>query len=104
MHDMALPVSFRWDEAFVKRIDEARGDVPRSVFVRRAVERALGGTVKDSSGVDRAEPPAPAQQLGPLPAAIPQQRYRPQPGPDVRNIRSSQQARASVRPIPKRSL
>jgi hypothetical protein len=42
---MALPVSFRWDEGFVKRIDEARGDVPRSVWVRRAVEEKLGRSV-----------------------------------------------------------
>jgi hypothetical protein len=42
MHYMAQPLSFRWDEEFVARIDLVRGDVPRSVFVRRAVEVALG--------------------------------------------------------------
>lgn len=42
MHYMAVPVSFRWDEDFVRRIDAARGDVPRSVFVRRAVEAVIG--------------------------------------------------------------
>jgi hypothetical protein len=35
------PLSFRWDPEFVARIDDARGDVPRSKFVRRAVERVL---------------------------------------------------------------
>jgi hypothetical protein len=37
------PLSFRWDPEFVARIDDARGDVPRSKFVRRAVEAALAG-------------------------------------------------------------
>jgi hypothetical protein len=35
---MAKPLSFRWDEDFVARIDEIRGDVPRSTWVQRAVE------------------------------------------------------------------
>lgn len=38
---MAQPLSFRWDAELIKRIDAARGDVPRSMFVRRAVESAL---------------------------------------------------------------
>ena len=37
----ARPVSFRWDEAFVQRLDKACGDVPRSRFVRRAIEAAM---------------------------------------------------------------
>ena len=41
---MALPISFRWDDAFVHRLDAARGDVPRSAFVRKAVEAALTGS------------------------------------------------------------
>ena len=41
---MALPISFRWDDAFVHRLDAARGDVPRSAFVRKAVEAALSGS------------------------------------------------------------
>jgi hypothetical protein len=43
---MALPLSFRWPQEFVARIDIARGDIPRSAFVRRAVEGVL-----DRSGV-----------------------------------------------------
>jgi hypothetical protein len=46
MHYMAKPVSFRWDEEFVARLDEARGDVPRSAFVRRAIEQALAPEVE----------------------------------------------------------
>jgi hypothetical protein len=42
------PLSFRWDAEFVARIDQVRGLVPRSTFVRAAVEDALAeheGTV-----------------------------------------------------------
>lgn len=68
---MALPVSFRWDEGFVARVDAARGDVPRSVFVRRAVERALEtkasrSDVPETSSLDphagSIAAPAPAEQ------------------------------------------
>lgn len=38
---MSKPLSFRWDEGFVTRLDAAAGDVPRSAFVRRAVEREI---------------------------------------------------------------
>jgi hypothetical protein len=38
---LQAPLSFRWPAEFVARIDAARGDVPRSAFVRRAVERVL---------------------------------------------------------------
>lgn len=43
MRYMALPVSFRWDKPFIERIDAARGDVPRTIFVQRAVEQVLAG-------------------------------------------------------------
>jgi hypothetical protein len=55
-------------------------DVHRAVWDRIAAERQAAGA--------------------PLEPAIPQP-YRRQPGPDVRNIRSSQQARRNARPIPK---
>jgi hypothetical protein len=35
------PLSFRWEDEFVERIDAARGLVPRSAWVRGACERAL---------------------------------------------------------------
>lgn len=39
---MALrPVSFRWEAGLIEAVDGVRGDVPRSVWVRRAVEVAL---------------------------------------------------------------
>jgi hypothetical protein len=41
MHYMAQPLSFRWSPEFIAEIDDARGDIPRSAFVRRAVEDSL---------------------------------------------------------------
>lgn len=41
MHYMSQPLSFRWDEEFVARIDEARGLIPRSTFIRAAVEKEM---------------------------------------------------------------
>jgi hypothetical protein len=98
-------LSFRCDEELVKRVDAARGDVARERWLRRTVERALVLCEIDRIDAERyeenpSESPAARQQLGPLPAAIPQP-YRRQPGPDVRNIRSSQQARRDVKPFPK---
>jgi len=65
------PISFRWDEAFIGRIDVARGDVPRSTFVRAAVERALArpGTNGSSPPVAAVQPaaaPAPAHAKPPV--------------------------------------
>lgn len=42
MHHMyTKPVTFRWDEDFLARVDQARGSTPRSAFVRNAIEVAL---------------------------------------------------------------
>jgi hypothetical protein len=71
---MARPVSFRWDEEFVAAIDRARGDVPRSVWVRRAVERALEESGAPGGAVVSTSSPAPAEQSessfasGPIPS------------------------------------
>jgi Meiotically up-regulated gene 113 len=55
IEDVAKPVSatgpgpghasFRWDAEFLARIDNARGLVSRSAWVRRAIEQALTGTL-----------------------------------------------------------
>lgn len=42
MHYMQQPVSFRWSQELIRRVDAVRGDVPRSRWVRRVVEQALG--------------------------------------------------------------
>jgi hypothetical protein len=41
MYDARMELRLSSD--LVKQIDRARGDVPRAVWVRRAVEQALGG-------------------------------------------------------------
>lgn len=37
------PVSFRWEEEFIARVDGARGEMPRSAFVRQCVEERMNG-------------------------------------------------------------
>jgi len=70
---MAGPLSFRWHEAFIARIDEARGDMPRSRFVREAVEEKLASG--RSAGVAAPAPaPAPAVRSkveAPAPVPVP---------------------------------
>jgi metal-responsive CopG/Arc/MetJ family transcriptional regulator len=36
-----MQVQMSWPAEFVAALDEARGDVPRSLFVRRAIEAAI---------------------------------------------------------------
>jgi hypothetical protein len=67
-------IPFRVPRELFERIELARGQVPREVWLRQAVEMRLGNR-------------------GPLEAH--------QPGPDVRNIRSSEQAKRDVAPIEK---
>lgn len=68
---MTGAVSFRWDEEFVARVDRARGDVPRSVFVRRAVERALEGLPSDSLGGIQSVEVREAEKVRPSPVPAP---------------------------------
>jgi hypothetical protein len=53
MHYMASPLSFRWDEAFIARIDARRGKMSRSAFVRAAVEAALTDDTQAASSAER---------------------------------------------------
>lgn len=67
-----VKLSISLPDALADRIDAERGDVPRSVWIRRAVERALSGAspVGDpsadkshqSSGVSSPRSAAPAEQ------------------------------------------
>jgi hypothetical protein len=63
MHYMALPISFRWDKEFIDQIDAMRGAVPRSAFVRAAIEQALAAA-KDAPDRSMRE-----QHRGPMPRA-----------------------------------
>lgn len=58
-----MKVSISLPDVLAERLDAARGDVPRSVFVRRAVEQALVTEGRGGSpGVSKAVLPAPAEQ------------------------------------------
>lgn len=116
------PLSFRWPKEFIAQIDAARGDVSRSLWVRRAVERALDdaglavrGASSDAPGV---QSPAPAEQpksqyVGRLYVSKPLDDDSPdedEPEPPIPKRaqplrqtihRSSLQARGGVKPIPK---
>jgi hypothetical protein len=53
---MSVRVEFRWGTEFLERVDVARGDVARSVFVIRAVERVLGELERARGEAERAAP------------------------------------------------
>ena len=100
MHYMVQPLSFRWDPEFVAAIDAARGDVSRSLWVRRAVEQALG-EVNESGGVGPCRPleraqasSAPAER----PDALPNRALTAE---DVRRHRPSAESKRGVAPVPK---
>jgi hypothetical protein len=81
------------DELLV-RVDAARGDVPRAVFVRRALEAYLGrGAVED-------DVPSPARSSVAEQAAAPVLPRAPVVIPGV--VRGSSLAKSGVRPIPKK--
>lgn len=63
---MPQPLSFRWDDEFITRIDAARGPTKRSAWVRAACERALAAApgevvaaVSPQETRDALPPPAP---------------------------------------------
>lgn len=68
---MSQPISFRWSPELVERIDTARGDVPRSRWVRRAVEDALDAGGRPGIGAP--------QELGAVPRSSLRHRFNPQP-------------------------
>lgn len=70
-------ISLRIDPALLRRVDEARGKVPRGEFVRRCLERELAAH-------------------GPFPLDP------PCAGAPVRQAVRSTDVKAGVRPIPKR--
>jgi hypothetical protein len=95
-------------DELLARVDAARGDVPRAVFVRRALEAYLGrGAVKDdgpspsrSSVAEQAAAPVSSLEsrgLRNLHETITDPRLSPFPGV----VRGSSLAKSGVRPIPK---
>jgi hypothetical protein len=94
-------------EELVARIDAAKGPgQSRGDWIRRAVEQALAlGQVdelrEDARHALDSLPPEATVRDAAKALEPPMARYLRQPGPDVRNIRSSQQARRDVKPFPK---
>jgi hypothetical protein len=60
---MPDPVSFRFPDGLVERIDEARGDVPRTRWVVRALEAALGGASCQESSASPRAPERPSKPI-----------------------------------------
>lgn len=69
LHYMDLnPVSFRWSDEKLARVDAARGDVPRSVWVWRAVEARLA-LVEGGKSLQAEEPVrSPEPEISPAPS------------------------------------
>lgn len=88
----------------VEAVDAARGDVPREVWLRRAVEQALAReeaqrtivAAVEASQQSVAHTEATLRKVGVDPASI----GPPEP-PALPRIRSSAQAKSASKPVPK---
>ena len=45
--DMTVKIGITLPKSTIQKIDQRRGDIPRSRYIRRAVERYLGSNSKD---------------------------------------------------------
>ncbi|HXO85913.1 MAG TPA: hypothetical protein VN803_10375 [Gemmatimonadales bacterium] len=70
-------VPLRLPMSLYSRLEDARGEMPRERWIRRAIEASL----------------APVEPAKPYRQSV--------PGPNVENIRSSAQAKGDFRPYPK---
>jgi hypothetical protein len=50
--DMTVKIGITLPKSTIQKIDQRRGDVPRSRYIRRAVERYLGSDSKDIDSID----------------------------------------------------
>jgi hypothetical protein len=50
--DMTVKIGITLPKSTIQRIDQRRGDIPRSRYIRRAVERYLGSNSKDIGSID----------------------------------------------------
>jgi metal-responsive CopG/Arc/MetJ family transcriptional regulator len=50
--DMTVKLGITLPKSTIQRIDQRRGDIPRSRYIRRAVERYLGTNSKDITSID----------------------------------------------------
>jgi metal-responsive CopG/Arc/MetJ family transcriptional regulator len=50
--DMTVKLGITLPKSIIQKIDNRRGDIPRSRYIRRAVERYLGSNSKDIDSMD----------------------------------------------------
>jgi metal-responsive CopG/Arc/MetJ family transcriptional regulator len=50
--DMTVKLGITLPKSTIQNIDQRRGDIPRSRFIRRAIERYLGSNSKDIDSID----------------------------------------------------
>jgi metal-responsive CopG/Arc/MetJ family transcriptional regulator len=50
--DMTVKLGITLPKSIIQKIDQRRGDIPRSRYIRRAVERYLGSNSKDIVSID----------------------------------------------------
>jgi metal-responsive CopG/Arc/MetJ family transcriptional regulator len=50
--DMTVKLGITLPKSIIQKIDNRRGDIPRSRYIRRAVERCLGNSSKDIDNKD----------------------------------------------------
>jgi metal-responsive CopG/Arc/MetJ family transcriptional regulator len=50
--DMTEKLGITLPKSIIQKIDQRRGDIPRSRYIRRAVERHLGSNSKDIDSTD----------------------------------------------------
>ena len=50
--DMTVKLGITLPKSMIQKIDQKRGDIPRSRYIRRAVERYLGSNSKDIDSID----------------------------------------------------
>ena len=50
--DMTVKLGITLPKSMIQKIDHRRGDIPRSRYIRRAIERHLGSNSKDIGSID----------------------------------------------------
>jgi metal-responsive CopG/Arc/MetJ family transcriptional regulator len=50
--DMTVKLGITLPKSIIQKIDQKRGDIPRSRYIRRAIERYLGNNSKDIDSID----------------------------------------------------
>jgi metal-responsive CopG/Arc/MetJ family transcriptional regulator len=51
--DMTEKLGITLPKSTIQKIDQRRGDIPRSRYIRRVIERYLGSNSKDIDSIDK---------------------------------------------------